>query len=963
VANLPPVFIEFIGSYAGLKRTVSGVKTELAEVESTGGGSMAKLGAVSQAALLGIGVAAGAAAIATVHMAADFQTQMTRVQTGAGEAASNMKMVGNGVLTMAGQVGQSTEQLTSGLYTVESAGYHGADALNVLKVSAMGAKVGAADLAPVTDAVTTALNAYSLKASDATGVMNALVATEAAGKTNMEALAGSMSSILPVASAAHVGLNEVMGAMATMTAQGTSADVAATYLRQTIGQLSNPSAKAAQEMRGLGLDSVQVAQNLGKNGLASTLTELTDAIQNKMGPAGTVVIETLRKASSNTTEYQKALANLKPAEQTYIGALATMVGGTKSMMGALQLTGPHMQTFQDNVKGISEHVKNGGNAVEGWKEVQGTFNQKMAEAKGSIQAIGIQIGQALLPAATKMIEVFSKAVTWLTKHHSAAIALGAAIGGILVIGLVAATVAAWNFTAALLANPVVWIIIGIMALVAAIVLLAMHWKQVWKWIKDIASDVGQWLVGAWHWIADETSSAWGAIVGWIVDAWHSVEDFFSDAWHAVADPIVNAWRWVKLVTELAWAELHKTVTDAWHSVERFFVSAWHAVADPIVGAWHWIEHTTAAVWNGIAGFFAKWWPLLLLIFATPIAILMALWNHCHTAIENTAKTVWNAISGFFVGVWHEIASLASAAWGLIGKYIIDPSVQIWQFLVGLWNGAVSWLSGLWHGIADVASSVWKWIGDQAASAWNLVVQYIIMPLEEMWTELQHIWNVAARWLSSAWDGIASAASWVWKEILRYIVDPLNEAVQWVGNLVGNIGTSLWNGLVGAWHTIEHVGDWFLSIGSSIVEGIIKGVEGGASSLFKSLKGLANDALNSAKSFLGINSPSRVFAAEVGQWIPHGIAAGIDQHAGVATKAAANMAGGTLGQFASVGGAEPAFAGGSVGNVGSASAAPVTVINVTVSGSVVAERDLTGTIQKVMAQNGARNSSTYAPFRR
>jgi TP901 family phage tail tape measure protein len=967
MANLPPVFIEFIGNYSSLKRTVSGVKTELAEVESTGGGSVAKLGAVSQAALLGIGVAAGAAAVKTVHMAADFQTQMQRVQTGAGEAAGNMRMVGDGVLAMAGQVGQSTEQLTSGLYTVESAGYHGSDALNVLKVAAQGAKVGAADLAPVTDAVTTALNAYSLKASDATGVMNALVATEAAGKTNMEALAGSMSSILPVASAAHVSLNEVMGAMATMTAQGTSADVAATYLRQTIGQLSNPSGKAAQEMQSLGLSAVKVSQNLGTNGLASTLNMLTNAIQSKMGPAGTVLVEHLQKAAASSTDFQKVLAQLPPAQQTYIGALATMVGGTKSMQAALQLTGPHMETFKQNTADIAEHVKRGGTQVEGWAEVQKTFNQRMAEAKASLEAIGIQIGQALLPVATKMIGVFSTSVTWLTKHHNVAIALGAAVGGILVVGLAAATVAMWSFTESMLANPTTWIVAGVMLLIAAIVLLAMHWRQVWGWIKEIAGDVGNWLVGAWHWIANETSSIWhNDIVAPVVGAWHDVEHFFASAWHTVADSVTGAWHWIGHETSHIWNDdIVAPVVGAWRATEKFFASAWHTVADPIVAGWRWIEHETSAVWNGITAFFRKWWPLLLVIFATPIAVLMSIWNHCHTAIENTARAIWGRISAFFEKSWADLCRGADIAWRLITKYVVDPSKEAWRWLEKIWNEATDWLSAKWRDVSDAASASWAWIGHEAKEGWQLVVSYIIDPLKEMWQWLQHFWqDDVVGLLKANWIVLGQLADAGWRAIKDYIVKPLQEAWDWVANFATNIGVTLWNGMVDTWRLVEHIGDSFESIGSNIVNGIITGIENDASYLFKSLKNLANDALNAAKSFLGINSPSRVFAAEVGQWIPHGIAAGIDQHAGVAARAVSSMASGTLGQFASVGGAEPAFAGGTVGSAGSSGSGPVTVVNVTVSGSVIsAERDLTNTIQKVMAQYGARNSSTYTPFRR
>jgi TP901 family phage tail tape measure protein len=801
MGGLPPVFIEFLGKSKGVKMAMADIKAETRLAAKEGAGNFQTFGRVSKAAIMGIGIAAGAAAVGAVKMAADFETQMTRVRTGAGETAGNMKMVSDGILAMAGEVGQSTSQLTTGLYTVESAGYHGADALNVLKNSAMGAKVGAADLGTVTDAVTTALNAYKLGAGQATAVTNALIGTEAEGKTNMEALAGSMANILPTASAAHVGLNEVLGAMATMTAQGTPAAVAATYLRQTIGQLSNPSAKAANEMKSLGLSATQVGLELGKSGLAATLTTITDAIQKHMGPAGTVLIDKLKSASRNTSDFQKVLANLSPTQQTYIGALATMVGGTKSMQAALELTGPHMADFKKNTAGIAEHVKAGGKSIEGWSDVQKTLNQKIAEAKGALQGMTIQIGQYLLPVATKIMGVIAQTVTWLTKHKQIALGVAIVIGGALVVALAAAAVAMWNFTAAALANPVVWIVVGVMALVAAIVYLIIHWRQVWSEIKKIADDVGHYLSEAWNWLKNTT-----------LDFWHGIED---------------------------------GIKSVWHSIAAFFVGVWHGVADPIVSAWHWISNVTSTVWNAISGFFKKWWPLLLVIFMPFIALIVSLWNHCHKQIEDFVKTVWNGIKSFLTGVWHGISSVASAVWSVIKTVIVKPIEEVWHWLEGKWRSISHWLEGEWLGISRIASNLW-----------GRIRRGMIQPIEDAWHSLT--------------------------------------------NTMGRIAATIYNKLHGAWVGVSRIGSWFLSIGSAIVHGIINGVEGAAGGLYDSLRNLAGNALDAAKSFLGINSPSKVFAMVVGKAIPEGIGKGVDDHAYLAHQSVVSLSQGLASARADLG---------------------------------------------------------------
>lgn len=902
MAGLPPVFVEFLGKSTGVKTAMADIKAETRVAAAEGESSFSQFGRISKAAVAGIGIAALAAAAETVHMAADFQTQMTRVRTGAGEAASNMKLVGDGVLAMAGQVGESTTELTSGLYTVESAGYHGADALNVLKNAAEGAKVGAADMATVTDAVTTGLNAYHMGASQAATVTNELIATEAEGKTNMEALAGSMAAILPTASAAHVGIQEVLGAMATMTAQGTPAAVAATYLRQTIGMLSNPSAKAAAEMKDLGLNSVQVAQNLGKNGLASTLTELTDAITQHMGPAGTVLIQHLQAAAKNTTAYQKVLAGLPPAQQTYIGALATMVGGTKSMQAALELTGPHMATFEANTKGIAEHVKDAHGGIEGWADVQKTFNQRMAEAKAGVQAMAIQIGNALLPMVTKLAGYLAEGVTWLTKHKQVAIGLAIVIGGALVFAVTALTAALVAMAIAAAVDPLTWIVLGVVVLIAAIVMLIMHWRQVWAIIKDVGLAIAHAVAAAWDAVAAFTESAWKHISQAVSDAWHAVASFFVGAWHAVVDPIVHAWDVVS-----------SAVSEAWDSIVSFLVGAWHTVVDPIVHAWNTIVSVTTTVWNAVLGFLRKWWPLLLVLFAPFIAVAIAIWNHFHQQIIGTAIMVWNKVAGFFVGVWNLIVSGAKTAWSLFQSYIVAPVLAVWHWLVATWNTIYGWLQALWGLIAAGAKI-----------AWSAIKVAIINPLIATWNQIVSIWHTIAGWLASAWHGIASAASAVWNAIKTAIINPLTSAWHSVTGIVGKIGSAIGSGLQSAWNTVSSIGSKFLSIGGDIISGIVSGIENAAGSLFSALGKIANDALKSAKSFLGIGSPSKEFAEQVGQWIPHGIAQGITKYSGVAHDAVRSLTGQLTSQSIGIGTAALG-AGGSSATTGAGGAAATALL--------------------------------------
>ena len=74
------------------------------------------------------------------------QTSVTRLYTTAGESQQNLPMMAAGILALSGQTNTSQAQLGQGAYMVESAGFHGQSALNVLKAAAEGAQSEGAPL-------------------------------------------------------------------------------------------------------------------------------------------------------------------------------------------------------------------------------------------------------------------------------------------------------------------------------------------------------------------------------------------------------------------------------------------------------------------------------------------------------------------------------------------------------------------------------------------------------------------------------------------------------------------------------------------------------------------------------------------------------------------------------------------------------------------------------------------------
>ena len=554
--ELPPIVVEFIARDSSFRAAMGSAQESISEFQDGSSSKLQAAQAVGKTALLGIAGAALAVGVSSVKMAGDYQESLTQLVTGAGESERNINKVGQGMLDMAGQVGISAGDLSKGMYLIESAGQHGSNGLLVLKAAAEGARVGGADLTSVADGLTTALTDYSIPAKRAATVTSELVATVAAGKTHMADLSSSLAMVLPAASAAGVGLTQVLGAMATMTAQGTKARLAAMYLRGTILSLSNPTQLQTTEMSQLGVSSLDVAKNLGERGLTGTFDILTNAIASHSA-AGLVTIDILKKAAASGKTLSQATAGMTTEQQTNVASLAKMLGSTRNLQAALELTGAHAKTFSDNIRAIGEANTDASGNVRGFSLTQKDLNTQMANLKAGVGALMIELGQKLIP-------ILEQATAFFLSHKEVLIAVAAVIGTVVVAAIttyvahlavmaaeslvqfaqMAASAATWaaemlvSGAEALL--PFLPIILTLAAVAAAGYLLVTHWKEIWGAISSV-------VVDAWHFIEDAFRIAislimgiWNGFMGFFTALPGEIEHVATGMWNGIIDAFRSA---------------------------------------------------------------------------------------------------------------------------------------------------------------------------------------------------------------------------------------------------------------------------------------------------------------------------------------------------------------------------------------------------------------------------------------
>jgi hypothetical protein len=92
----------------------------------------------------------------------------------------------------------------------------------------------------------------------------------------------------------------------------------------------------------------------------------------------------------------------------------------------------------------------------------------------------------------------------------------------------------WVMNSALFASPITWIIVGIVALVAVIVLIAKKtdwfskgWKIAWGWIKSAAQNTWNWIKQIPGWVA----TSFGKIADAVSGPFKRAFNYISDAWN------------------------------------------------------------------------------------------------------------------------------------------------------------------------------------------------------------------------------------------------------------------------------------------------------------------------------------------------------------------------------------------------------------------------------------------------
>lgn len=499
-------------------------------VKSAFGGILATGGAK----MIGMARGIGSDLMETSQAAIDFESSMADVKKVVDfDTPQQFKEMGNDILEMTKTIPMAAQDLAQ---IVAAGGQSGIAREDLTGFAESAAKMGVAfdiSAGQAGDMMAkwrTAFKMNQTEVVDLADKINYLGNTTAA---SAPLISDVVTRIGPLGEVGGVAAGEIAALGASMVGSGIQSDVAATGLKNMILALTaGESATKSQvgALNELGLSAEDVAQGMQDNA-KETILKVLGAIRG---------LDKVKQAS--------VLSDLFGKES--LGAIAPLLS--------------NLDGVQDNLNKVADSSKYAGSMEGEFSARSETTANSLQLAKNNMEAFKIAIGNGLIPAMTPMISLLTQGVKWVSgiaqEFPGAASVLGTAavsiaifcgaVGALSTLAGTVQTVATfvqwakeaglatriwtgiqWAWNAAMTANPVGVVIMGIAALIAIGYVLYQNWDT----ISSFAATMWE---GGKQAIADfcgTISNKVAEVCDWVQGKWQALKDFLS---HPI-DALVN----------------------------------------------------------------------------------------------------------------------------------------------------------------------------------------------------------------------------------------------------------------------------------------------------------------------------------------------------------------------------------------------------------------------------------------
>ena len=246
-----------------------------------------------------------------------------------------------------------------------------------------------------------------------------------------------------------------------------------------------------------------------------------------------------------------------------------------------------------------------------------------------------------------------------------------------------------------------------------------------------------------------------------------------------------------------------------------------------------------------------------------------------SALAPVIQQIVEAVTAAMPTITAAIQFVANVLAVIIGVVVqvVSAFVSFGQTLVSAAQSAADFVSNVGSFLSGLPGVIWGFLTGALNNVANFVGQ---MASNAASAGQQFLSNIGG-----ALGGLAGRVG-------GFLGSAIGQAASFVGQMASKASQAGQQFMSNIVSTLSGIPGRVASIGGQIVSGIASGIAGAAGQVVSALGGVVNQAVEHAKSMLGIHSPSRVMRDLIGKNIARGVAVGIEDETATAVSAVRAM---------------------------------------------------------------------------
>ena len=881
VAHLKLEMNDFNNNLNKAKDQINSTEQNFRGLKSTGE-AFTKVGGALTA---GVTVPVMGIAASVVNTQMKFQDAMAKVQALSGASGAELKKLEDTAKQMGATTIFSASECADALGYMALAGWDANESAAGLPGVLNLAAASGMELAEASDMVTDYLTAFGLEADQAGRMADVLSYAQAHSNTTTQQLGEAFKNCAVNAHNAGMSLEETTAILGKLADQGLKGSEAGTALNAVIRDMTQ---KMKDGHIQIGNTKVAVQDANGNfRKMSDIVADVTKATEGMGDAEKTAALQSTFTADSikamgilcNTgaddiDKFTKSLENSKGSAQK----MSDMMNNTLS--GSLKQLGSAWEALQLSL----------GDTTGPLSLLIGMFTkflQALNKLPGPVKQFIVTLGLIVAAVGPVLLIVGKMITTYLELKKNLGLLKGAfavfngglsslltgaltKIGGFITGSVMPALSSLWGV---LMANPIILVIAAIAALVAGFIYLwnncegfRQFWIDLWNEIKNVCQPAIDAIKQAFENLMPQLQGIWHGIVEFFTGIGNILKGIFSGDWDQIKQGLIQCWDGIKTAAIAAWSLICEGIKMAIQGIGDWIAGIWESIKTWCSTAWDNIKTTVtekvSSMIDTIVNFFTNL-PSTIWYWLCFVIAYVVLWagQMIQKGIEAGSKFVQGVIQ-WFIQLPSKIKVYFSLALTYARKWLHDMVTKAREMGSKFVQNVINWIKQLpskvstW--LTNTISKVTTWASNMKSKAQQAGSQFLQRVIQFIQQLPGRVWSFLSRTIQKA---------------ISFATQFAQKGMQAARNFASKIKSGLAN-LPGQ----------MVSIGKRIIQGIVNGVTSGARNLYNAMRNIASKALNAAKEKLGIHSPSRVFANEVGQWIPKGVTVGIEANAGNTLKA-------------------------------------------------------------------------------